>query len=838
MTISPSCEFCEKKGLPIFPGRFAIAPRAAALPSASGKMLPLGSEYSEIEVGAHAHYTVRMLRSGYLYMYNEALKRWSGWFVTEGGYFMPFEPRQCVDPSYLKGREPCSREGHREISSCITVSSPKFATDVWLAFSDVEWTPRVLDMHDDAAYRARHMQKLDVKALLQGSLPAGQPVETLSKLAATVAEYADGGGARAMAFSPVPWQSRAGRAQDVIDAAETLNPGKGVIVALNDPAGIARDLDALMQHQLNSFMLSSDDRHELATHEAITSLERAVRTSAIAREDEAADALADQMATQPDLGMLFAGYRQEKLTRIEQMRTVTEEEARRVAEHAWAKYREKFDEPAMLAWKQGFDARMQAFDAQRIVPLALAHSKWMRGTTLAAVMTCHYDDQDVVSGLAYALNIGMCIGSTQDKAACFDLYADWLNGSPADRRNLVLRALVLNQQRTAEQIDSATQASLDWRSLPFNSIVDAFAKSTDKVLKGQPDALGRVLVAPLLGPISKVLGEAVDGKLRPAMVALGLHTRQAFFTVEVVGGKKAFRAALIRMLAKNSDRLPSRNQLQRAVAAELRRLEASGVNLDGTQKKRFVLMVDPLMADLPPGASAQERAHVMAARIRTPDDVEALRFAQWQQRVRNPLASGTKAAVPYAAALIMSVLQFNTMIKLMEDRNTAMAHQKVEADVRMCAGIAAFGGGVAETVGMGLKAVEGRMVHASRALGFFRALASAGGKVAGIGGALVMAYLDWDLAQTAKAEGQAGLSRAYLASSALGVGATVALFLGWTGVGLVLIGLVIAVSVLIEFFKDNKVQDWLERCVWGQGPGAQYSSVDMSMRELDKAVQG
>ena len=492
----------------------------------------------------------------------------------------------------------------------------------------------------------------------------------------------------------------------------------------------------------------------------------------------------------------------------------------------------------MLAWKQGFDARMQAFDAQRIVPLALAHSKWMRGTTLAAVMTCHYDDQGVDSGLAYALNIGMCIGSTQDKAACFDLYADWLNGSPADRRNLVLRALVLNQQRTAEQIDSATQASLDWRSRPFNSIVDAFAKSTDKVLKGQPDALDRVLVAPLLGPISKLLGEAVDGKLRPAMVALGLHTQQAFFTVEVVGSKKIFRAALIRMLAKNGDRLPSRNKLQRAVAAELRRLEASGVNLDGTQKKRFVLMVDPLMADLPPGASAQERAHVMAARIRTPDDVEALRFAQWQQRVRNPLASGTKAAVPYAAALIMSVLQFNTMIKLMEDRNTAMAHQKVEADVRMCAGIAAFGGGLAETVGMGLKAIESRMIHASRALGFVRALATTGGKLLGIGGALIMAFWDGKSAFLATQERRYGLAWLYGASAASGVFAAAALLVGWTGWGLFFVGLLIVVSVFIELFKDNKVQDWMERCIWGKGPGPRYSGVEMSMRELDVALQG
>lgn len=286
-----------------------------------------------------------------------------------------------------------------------------------------------------------------------------------------------------------------------------------------------------------------------------------------------------------------------------------------------------------------------------------------------------------------------------------------------------------------------------------------------------------------------------------------------------------------------TNQLPSRDQLQRAVAVELRRLEASGVNLDGTQKKRFVLMVDPLMADLPPGASAQERAHVMAARIRTPDDVEALRLAQWQQRVRNPLASGTKAAVPYAAALIMSVLQFNTMIKLMEDRDTAMAHQKVEADVRMVAGIAAFGGGVAETVGMGLKTASSFSARRGIQLERLARRLTIFGKTLGIGGALVMAYWDGKSAFLATQERQYGLAWLYGASAASGVFAAAALLVGWTGWGLFFVGLLIVVSVFIELFKDNKVQDCMERCIWGKGPGPRYSGVEMSMRELDVALQ-
>ena len=49
---------------------------------------------------------------------------------------------------------------------------------------------------------------------------------------------------------------------------------------------------------------------------------------------------------------------------------------------------------------------------------------------------------------------------------------------------------------------------------------------------------------------------------------------------------------LIRELTRLSGQLPSRRQMQRAVSSELRRMRAEGIALDGTEKKRFLLMVD------------------------------------------------------------------------------------------------------------------------------------------------------------------------------------------------------------------------------------------------------
>lgn len=60
----------------------------------------------------------------------------------------------------------------------------------------------------------------------------------------------------------------------------------------------------------------------------------------------------------------------------------------------------------------------------------------------------------------------------------------------------------------------------------------------------------------------------------------------------------------------------------------------------------------------------------------------------------------------------------------------------------------------------------------------------------------------------------------------------------WVGpVALVLVALLIAVAVLIEYFKDNKIQEWMKRCYWGGVGGVEkYKDLANEMAELEKAV--
>ena len=89
-------------------------------------------------------------------------------------------------------------------------------------------------------------------------------------------------------------------------------------------------------------------------------------------------------------------------------------------------------------------------------------------------------------------------------------------------------------------------------------------------------------------------------------------------------------------------------------------------------------------------------------------------------------------------------------------------------------------------------------------------------------------------------EGNTLVGGLYIASGFFGLAAMAAFgIFAATGVGIVLVVLVIVIAVLIEVFKDNKVQDWLERCYFGAfAPGDRYPSADREMSELKIAVAG
>lgn len=827
MTTGKTCEYCDKRGIPILPLRYAVAEAGSGAPQAADSTVPLPAE--------SAHYTCRLLRSGYLYVFDEARETWDDYFVMPDGYF--FRLHAAPGRPLVLPQKPfnCADLGHAEVASCITIPDPDGATRVWMAFSDVQWTEAVRRMHAQAAYRARHMRCLTVNAFAAGS--DARHCLPIAQVGVKVAEYAlpEMALKAAVGFSPFAIAGRQGRDARLVTACERLRPGKGFAVALADPAGIAAELGALMQHKFDTFVGDKAWSRPLAVSNAIAQVEAVVREQARVAEELAAEELANQQVAHNPLGHWLS---QDTRDRTEQIRDVTPAEARSAEDRAWAKYSSKFDASAAGAWRAQFNDRLKELDEKHIAPLAQAHVAWMRHAQMAAAFECNFDATDAPCGAAYAHTLLLCLGSTQDKAACLDLYSQWLQGSVKDKTNLLLRALALNLDAAAEKIQQAAAATPDWRNFQWDALNSGLGDKLESVLKPQPALIGR-LVQASAGAWLKHFAKALDGKVRDAMVALSLHTGMGFVVVEVQGSRKKLLEALTRQLIKAGGRqIPSEHQIRRAVAAQLRRLELAGVPLKDIQTRRVLLLVDPnAMAGMPQGNNAQRAAH-MAGAIRTPEQFEAYAHGNWRVRLSNPGAGMAllRGGVPMVTGIVGGLLQYAALTKLVEDDDKAMQHEARDAMWRLRAGVVALGGTLTELTGMAVQKVAVVVPKAARGLGFVANALKYAGQTAGMLGALVVAWFDWQKGDEAASEGQHGLKWIYRGSAALGVGAALALLFGAPILGTVLVVLLITITLLIEMIKDNKLHDWLERCYWGNGPGERYGSAEVELAELRKAL--
>lgn len=825
MTDTKKCEFCDKRGLPLLLVRHAVAPHGAGA--------PLGATLDIELPGGVAHYTKRVLRSGYVYVYDEARKRWEAYFVTADGYYAKFLMTPGTTPVVPAKPFNCPDQGHRAVASCIMVPDPRRATNLWIGFSEVLWTDRVRQANESAAYRNRHMTRVNVPALLAGG--ADPLAQSMSQLGAVVAEYAlnDARGRAAFAWNSYAFAGRHAHARQLVQECERVYPGKARIVTIMDPSSIAQELAMLMKHNAETFMARPGYTRNLAANAAIDEIEQAVKIQAQKDEITAAQKLADQQISSNPLGHWLS---ESTRARTEAIRDVTAAEATRASSQGWEKYARKFDDSARQTWMRSYKTALADYDGKSIAPLARCHAAWMKNGLLASYFHCNYDDAHIDSGLVYTFVMTRCIASTQDKGICSKLYDDWLAGTIDDENNLLLRAMVFNQQSIVNAVKSATNVSIDLRQIPWDNIFATYTNSVERVTENVQSTSARFIVE-FAGPVARMFGKIVDGSagFRHAVMATGIIAGQPVVLCEVVGGRKAFRAHIIRQLYRASGQVLSEHQMARAVAEELRRQGIHGAPMEGSTRKKWLILADKeMIAAMPNGLSPQQRAQWLARSIRTVEQVEALNLARWRSVISSKVRFGVVAGILQAASLT----------KVIADQEKALANEKNDASLRMYAGITTLAATTSEAFGTALAARAAQGLRFGQ--GFWTAtgtrMAGAGARVGVLTG-LFVAGLDGYKAFTEAREGADGLVVAsYAASALVGVGLSVALacaaLLGAMAIPVIgiLVALLIGIGILIEFIKDNTVQDWLERCPWGVLKDQRYPDMETEQAQLKQAL--
>nr|WKF57900.1 hypothetical protein HUO10_002394 [Paraburkholderia busanensis] len=914
-----SCPFCDRSGLPILPLRYAVA-RTDLGGKAPDIVAPFDAGSVNLPKDSAKH-TLRILRPGYLYVFDEVRGEWGGYVVNKQGLLYHFDvhaktPPQVPDKAF---NDACVRKADPYLARCITVKDAAHAGKIWLAFSDVMWTENVLAAHSEAAYRKRHMRCIDMadvrarkaaahmdsfdrlknvaefSKVLKPDTSATQTHDALTKQAAALeqqlkqmqqaraAHPLTGAAAsaaqkqeaqtqaqlasvkqslagtwlpeitvvsdRAIGFSQQPLNILGDQTQGLADwGKQVAKPYEAVMVAVPDPAGVAAELALLMRMRMQAFMRderSDKDRpRKTALSGVIEQIRDAIRTQAEqdfinGREEQAQRDENGYVMSGGMMAMPVAGNA--SLAALD--RAITADQLRKAGDDEWKKYDELYSEPQRVAWQNSFNTALQSFDQNVLGPLAVAHRDLLKGDSFYNYFDCNFDSQVVQSGIVYTMVFGQCIAGTQDKSCSADLYNQWLQGDLTDKRNILLRALCAHQDTQAKAIQSAVQSSVAWAELPWDKLMGIGKATFDQLLEAQRDEIGRLatLVAGAITATLKKVGESKQ--IYAGLVALGVAAQRPYVLVTIEGGKKAFRASLIRNMLKLSGKAKSipQNKMEKAVADELRRQEICGVDTKGNDKKTWLLMIDPdEVGKMPKNLSVDDQAKWLAKSIRTPQQVDDLNLADYRESVVRG-SERIKVNLPFTFAVLALLANGWAMHSIMQGEQDALAVHQSEMRRRVYTqGLAIFGA-IADAIEGGLTRLSVAGVRLGQAaletgIKIFGVVGRAVGVIAGI---MMAAWDGWRAYEESKA-GHTAAAGAYAASALLGAAATVLLFIGWTGWGLLVVGLMVAWAFVMTLLVNNKVQDWIELTYWGKSKDTQakYKTSEIEMQQLEVATKG
>ncbi|MFE6057132.1 T6SS effector BTH_I2691 family protein, partial [Kitasatospora sp. NPDC056446] len=329
----------------------------------------------------------------------------------------------------------CSRHGETLLSKCIIVPDAAQATLLWLAYSSAPWTRRVWGMHQDPAYRQRHMRCIDVAAWRAGGQPQPHLAE-LGQAPALVAELHlakpsttltvsrnDRGVQGIPAINAVPgvhafvhsldhWANYSTAQVDQLIAQAGIAAGlpqvsPPALVALDDPIGIISDLNQLAIERILEWEAEPERRERVQSASSISLMEGAVRQGAFEevgyRRREAA------LFGRGVVSILGGKTNAEQLARPLQawnhdIFAVEDEEAVLAqAEKSWRKYsRHLRKADAHTHWlKKIYAPAQERFYEHTVADLDRAMIAWWQAPAFKQHMQSNFDSKDSTSGVLY-----------------------------------------------------------------------------------------------------------------------------------------------------------------------------------------------------------------------------------------------------------------------------------------------------------------------------------------------------------------------------------------------------------------------------------------------------
>ncbi|WP_311754158.1 toxin VasX [Proteus columbae] len=136
------CKFCTRYGFPILPVRPAIMSQNDILPVIPNTIdVPINNQ-------GETAYTLRLLRAGYLNIWDELGQSWINYYVTKDGFYYPLPENGEAPDDILSGEvTPCINKPE-ELARASFITLPIFPAPLkngnfWFSWSEVKWTDTV-----------------------------------------------------------------------------------------------------------------------------------------------------------------------------------------------------------------------------------------------------------------------------------------------------------------------------------------------------------------------------------------------------------------------------------------------------------------------------------------------------------------------------------------------------------------------------------------------------------------------------------------------------------------------------------------------------------------------
>lgn len=854
MSNSKGCTFCIRHGLPILPVRPALMENTEVLP-----VLPASIKMPTPAQGDTA-YNARLLRDGYLYVYDEMVKSWLDYYVTAEGYYYPLPTKGPVPPDLAQGKvKPCADQP-AELARASLITLPVMPTGkkngiFWFSWSQAQWTDATRKKHEDASYRAQYMQRFDMDAWIKSK--RAENVVALSTLATCVAEYSPKANAATVKnWSHAPWKNlKPLEATNIISAADALYAGHGAIMVLQDPVAMAQDIAWLANYRINKhFNENPAYTRGLALTNAVSWLKES--TCAQYRRDIVFNNQVEELNTEIGYDMLsgMPVPGSAAMSAVLHENNVKMLETR--VENKWqSKYGKYYDEGKQKAFTTKFNSALDDYDKRVIVPMMKMYLVWLGSEVMTHYFQHNFDTTNTDSGILYVQSATDCIDGVQDKLLVSKHLQTQLLAACTDKNNFISRAAVFNNDRFAEKINTSVRISGDVTSLPWDKIFDGFKDIFDQKIAGAQLALEKFQSA-LSGAVYSLVEKVINSKPADALVAFAVVSNKQIKVITLTASRKDFVSAVVNELAQTfgvSGRAGI-DQLRHYVQVELRHMEAQGIKLTGTQVSKFAVLADIREGGNIPSTPGAARAAAIASTLRSAEEVKATIFpntfrnklAQLQGSSPQAISTSALKSLPFAGSVLSASFQTYAIVHAGLPKEFT-----VEASSRFAANITMAVGAIADSVERLLNDFKSVRWKAQLRIGMGgnvqRFIMSSLKWIKWLGGAagIVGAAFDFYSFVTEANKGHVDIAVAYLCSSLGGGILAVAVILNVT---LAPVWIVIAVvlffgsAIYLALNIKNDVQLWLMSCLWRKIPTDEkeippiWPTSSMEMAEFNKAL--